>query len=53
MWLWDVTTISDKEIIVNNSKGVNSKYYEPGPFSKMEGPEERYIEWILTELQRP
>jgi Rieske 2Fe-2S family protein len=24
-WLWDITTISDKEIIVNNSKGVHSK----------------------------
>ena len=52
-WLWDVTTISDKEIIVNNSKGVHSKYYEPGPFSGMEKEENSYIEWILQELQRP
>ena len=52
-WLWDVTTASDKEIIVNNSKGVHSKYYEPGPFSKMEDMERNYIEWILAELQRP
>jgi len=51
-WLWDVTTISDKEIIVNNSKGVHSKYYEPGPFSGMEKEERVYIEWILQELQR-
>ena len=51
-WLWDVTTISDKEIIVNNSKGVHSRYYEPGPFSGMERPERVYIEWILQELQR-
>lgn len=53
MWLWDVTTTTDKKIIVNNSKGVNSKYYEPGPFSEMEEPEQRYVEWILEELQRP
>ena len=53
MWLWDVTTASDKEIIVNNSKGVHSKYYEPGPFSGMEDLEQLYIEWILGELQRP
>jgi Rieske 2Fe-2S family protein len=50
-WLWDVTTISDKEIIVNNSKGVHSKYYEPGPFSEMEKEERTYIEWILRELR--
>ena len=52
-WLWDVTTKADKEIIVNNSRGVHSKYYEPGPFSGMEDLERIYIEWILTELQRP
>ncbi len=52
-WLWDITTISDKEIIVNNSKGVHSRYYEPGPFSGMEKEESNYIDWILEELQRP
>lgn len=52
-WLWDVTTKADKQIIVNNSRGVHSKYYEPGPFSGMEDLERIYIEWILAELQRP
>jgi len=52
-WLWDVTTISDKEIIVNNSKGVHSKYYQPGPFSGMEKEERVFIEWVLGELSRP
>lgn len=52
-WLWDVTTAADKEIIVNNSKGIHSKFYQPGPFSKMEDLERSYIEWILAELQRP
>jgi phenylpropionate dioxygenase-like ring-hydroxylating dioxygenase large terminal subunit len=52
-WLWDVTTKADKEIVVNNSKGVHSKYYEPGPFSGMEDAEQVYVEWILAELQRP
>ena len=51
-WLWDVTTLADKEIIVNNSKGVHSKYYKPGPFSEMEDLAQRYIEWVLQELQR-
>ena len=52
-WLWDITTQADKEIIVNNSQGVHSKYYEPGPFSTMEAMESNYIDWILQELQRP
>ena len=51
-WLWDVTTNADKTIIVNNSKGVHSRYYKPGPFSAMERLERRYVEWILQELQR-
>lgn len=51
-WLWDITTQADKRIIVNNSKGVHSKYYEPGPFAGMERAERVYIEWILQELQR-
>ena len=51
-WLWDITTEADKTIIANNSKGVHSRYYKPGPFSEMEDLEQRYIEWILRELQR-
>ena len=50
MWLWDVTTHADEKIIVNNWKGVNSRYYRPGPFSGMERMERRYIEWLLQEL---
>jgi len=53
IWLWDITTEADKTIISNNSKGVHSRYYKPGPFSEMERPERRYIEWILQELARP
>ncbi len=52
IWLWDITTEADKTIISNNSKGVHSRYYKPGPFSEMERPERRYIEWILQELAR-
>ena len=51
-WLWDVTTQADKSIIGNNSKGVHSRYYQPGPFSGMERAEKIYIDWILQELQR-
>jgi Rieske 2Fe-2S family protein len=52
-WLWHVTTLADKEIITNNARGVQSKYYEPGPFARMEIAERNYTEWLLQELQRP
>ena len=52
-WLWDVTTAADKRIIVNNYKGVCSRYYEPGPFADMENAERAYVEWLLAELERP
>jgi Rieske 2Fe-2S family protein len=51
-WLWDVTTRADKTIIVNNWKGVQSRFYRPGPFSGMENAERVWTEWILQELQR-
>jgi Rieske 2Fe-2S family protein len=51
-WLWDITTEADKTIIVNNWKGVRSKYYDPGPFSEMEDLERGWIEWVLQELRR-
>jgi phenylpropionate dioxygenase-like ring-hydroxylating dioxygenase large terminal subunit len=50
-WLWDVTTQADERIIVNNWKGVQSRYYRPGPFSGMERMEGRYVEWILQQLR--
>lgn len=49
-WLWDITTKADKDIIVNNWKGVQSRYYEPGPFARMEDLESIYIDWIVREL---
>ncbi len=50
VWLWDVTTHADERIIVNNWKGVNSRYYRPGPFSGMERMESRYVDWIVQQL---
>ncbi len=52
MWLWDVTTEADKRIIVDNWKGVNSRYYAPGPFSEMENEEQQFVDWVLQELRR-
>ena len=50
-WLWDVTTIADKTIIENNQKGVNSRFFEPGPFSTFEGATERWVDWYLRTIQ--
>ncbi len=49
-WLWDVTTESDKEIIVNNWKGIRSIHYEPGPLSRMEIWQSGFIDWLVAEL---
>jgi len=38
-WLWDVTTKADERIVMNNQKGVNSRKYQPGPFTKKESTE--------------
>jgi len=50
IWMWDKTTISDKKIIEDNQKGVNSKKYIPGPLSQMEKGLEKFKEWYLNTL---
>jgi len=49
-WLWRVTSEADKRIIEDNQRGVNSRYYAPGPFSQMELGERRFVEWYLREI---
>jgi phenylpropionate dioxygenase-like ring-hydroxylating dioxygenase large terminal subunit len=49
-WLWTVTTESDKTIILNNQKGVNSRFYEPGPLSGMETFLTTFVEWYLEQI---
>jgi phenylpropionate dioxygenase-like ring-hydroxylating dioxygenase large terminal subunit len=31
-WLWHHTTLQDEYIITRNSEGVNSRFFEPGPY---------------------
>jgi Rieske 2Fe-2S family protein len=52
-WLWDVTTHADKTIIERNQQGVNSRYYVPGPLSKMEDYTWKFLSWYLETLKRP
>jgi Rieske 2Fe-2S family protein len=49
-WLWRVTTEADKRITEDNQKGVNSRYYEPGPYAPVEPNAIRWIEWYLGEV---
>ncbi len=51
IWLWDVTTIEDKQIIEDNQAGVNSRFYQPGPFTEMEDFERDFINWYLDVMK--
>ncbi len=49
-WLWDVTTAADKRITEDNQKGVNSRYYQPGPYAPVEPNAIAWIAWYLKEI---
>jgi len=50
-WLWDITTMADKRIIENNAKGVNSRFYVPGPLSTMESFTRNFQSWYLQAIK--
>ena len=50
-WLWDVTTIADQHIIERNQQGINSRFYEPGPYSEMEDFTWSFVEWYLAAIK--
>lgn len=49
-WLWQVTSVEDKQIIECNQQGVNSRYYDPGPYALQETYANRFVEWYLAEI---
>jgi Rieske 2Fe-2S family protein len=49
-WMWDVTTLADKKIIEHNQRGVNSRFYRPGPYTTMELQLRSFSEWYLKEI---
>jgi phenylpropionate dioxygenase-like ring-hydroxylating dioxygenase large terminal subunit len=49
-WLWRVTSEADKQITEDNQKGVNSIFYQPGPYAPVEPNAIRWIEWYLGEV---
>jgi phenylpropionate dioxygenase-like ring-hydroxylating dioxygenase large terminal subunit len=50
-WLWDVTTIADKQIIERNQAGVDSRFYRPGPLSPMEAFTRQFLQWYVATMQ--
>lgn len=50
-WLWDVTTQADKRIIEYNAEGVNSRFYQPGPYSVMEEYTWKFMSWYLKAIK--
>jgi phenylpropionate dioxygenase-like ring-hydroxylating dioxygenase large terminal subunit len=50
IWLWNTTSIEDKKIVELNQAGVNSRFFEPGPYSLQEPYARRFVDWYLKEL---
>jgi len=51
-WMWDVTTIEDTRIIIDNQKGVNSTRYVPGLYAPLERTSSDLTSWYLGRLSR-
>jgi phenylpropionate dioxygenase-like ring-hydroxylating dioxygenase large terminal subunit len=49
-WMWRRTLEEDIKITENNQKGICSRVYRPGPYSEMEKPIEKLIQWYLGEI---
>ena len=50
-WLWHHTTLEDEYIITRNSQGVNSRFFEPGPYHPtFESELQEFMAWYLTTL---
>lgn len=49
-WLWHVTILDDEKIIVDNQKGVNSRYYRPGKLSEWEHFPQNFLNFYLNAI---
>jgi Rieske 2Fe-2S family protein len=49
-WLWKTTSAEDKKIVEMNQAGVNSRYFEPGPYSLQETYAAHFVDWYLEEI---
>ena len=52
-WLWHQTSLEDEKIITQNSEGVNSHFFTPGPYHpEHEETCMKFIKWYLKALRR-
>ena len=50
-WLWHHTSLEDEYIILRNNEGVNSRFFEPGPYHpEYEATVMEFISWYLKAL---
>ncbi|ARN75952.1 aromatic ring-hydroxylating oxygenase subunit alpha [Oceanicoccus sagamiensis] len=51
-WLWHHTSLEDEYIILRNNEGVNSHFFEPGPYHpEFEAICIEFVDWYLDALQ--
>ena len=51
-WLWHHTTLEDEYIITRNAAGVNSRFFEPGPYHpEFEFTLQQFVRWYLHSLE--
>ena len=52
IWLWHYTTLEDEFIITRNSEGVNSRFFEPGPYHpEFEHTLQCFMRWYMKTLE--
>jgi phenylpropionate dioxygenase-like ring-hydroxylating dioxygenase large terminal subunit len=52
IWLWDVTTAQDRDLVGNNQAGILSRSFAPGPYAQCESDVRRFVAGYLTDLRR-
>ncbi|MBC8075793.1 MAG: aromatic ring-hydroxylating dioxygenase subunit alpha [Chloroflexales bacterium] len=50
LWFWKTTAEQDWAICRNNQAGVDSRHYQPGPYSLVEQGVERFVQWYLDAI---
>ncbi len=50
IWVWAKTGLQDWRICEENQLGVNSRFYRPGQYSRVEVDIERFIQWYLKQI---
>ncbi len=52
IWFWKTTAEQDWKLCEDNQAGVNSRYYQPGPYSDYaEGGPGQFVDWYLDQLR--